>query len=264
MTNIKYQISSSNYILKYFYLLVICSLLFVICANAQSRLDVIAIDAGHGGKDPGTIGDKTGVYEKNIVLPIALKLGALIEKRFPLIRIIYLRKTDEFIELTERTRIANENKAKLFISIHANHKKQEESDKNGFEIYLLSKERFNEAVLITMKNNRLITFNQNGKDTIDNFIFSSLAQNGYYRFNEYIANKIELNMLNYTQLESRGVMQAGFWVIVGTTMPSVLVETGYLSDLNNEQYLSSEKGQTDIAIALFNAFLNYKVIFESQ
>lgn len=248
--------------LKYlFFLLLIthCSLLI-----GQNRLDVIAIDAGHGGKDPGTIGDKTGVYEKNIVLPIALKLGALIEKRFPLIRIIYLRKTDEFIELTERTRIANENKAKLFISIHANHKKQEESDKNGFEIYLLSKERFNEAVLITMKNNRLINFTQSGKDTIDNYIFSSLAQEGYYRFNEILANKIELNMLSYTQLESRGVMQAGFWVIVGPTMPSVLVETGYLSDLNNEMYLSSDKGQTDIAIALYNAFLNYKVFYESQ
>jgi N-acetylmuramoyl-L-alanine amidase len=248
--------------LKYlFFLLLItnCSSLF-----AQSRLDVIAIDAGHGGKDPGTIGDKTGVFEKNIVLPIALKLGALIEKNYPAIRIIYLRKTDEFIELTERTGIANDNKAKLFISIHANHKKQEESDKNGFEIYLLSKERFGEAVLVTMKNNHLINFTQNGKDTIDNYIFSSLAQNGYYRFNEFLANKIEISMLDHTQLESRGVYQAGFWVIVGTSMPSVLVETGYLSDLNNEMYLSSDKGQTDIAIGLYNAFLNYKMLYESQ
>lgn len=236
-----------------------CSLLI-----AQNKLDVIVIDAGHGGKDPGTIGDKTGVYEKNIVLPIALKLGAYIEKRYPFIKIIYPRKTDEFIELNDRTKMANENNAKLFISIHANHKKQEETEKNGFEIYLLSKERFGEAVLVTMKENKLVSYTQNGTDTIDNYIFSSLAQNGYYRFNEYLASKLEMNMLNLTQLASRGVMQAGFWVIVGASMPAVLVETGYLSDQMNEQYLSSEKGQTDVAIALFNAFQNYKVIYESQ
>lgn len=271
MTNIKYQISNNinkelrfTPNVKFILLFVICSLLFVTCVKAQSRLDVIVIDAGHGGKDPGTIGDKTGVYEKNIVLPIAIKLGAYIEKTFPLIKIIYTRKTDEFIDLNERTRMANENNAKLFISIHANHKKKEESDKNGFEIYLLSRERFNDAALVTMKENKLVSYTQNGKDTIDNYIFSSLAQNGYFRFNEYLASKIDMNMSDLTQLASRGVFQAGFWVIVGASMPAVLVETGYLSDINNEQYLSTEKGQNDVALALFSAFQHYKLMYESQ
>src|SRR3990167_794815 len=81
----------------------------------QNRLDVIVIDAGHGGKDPGTIGDKTGIQEKNIVLPISLKLGSYIEKKFPGIKVIYTRITDEFIELKERTKLANNSKAGLFI-----------------------------------------------------------------------------------------------------------------------------------------------------
>lgn len=244
-----------------------CFLLFIAHYSlliAQGKLDVVVIDAGHGGKDPGTIGDNTGVQEKNIVLPIAVKLGGFIEKKFPSVKVIFTRVTDEFIELKERTKIANDSKAKLFISIHANHKKQEESEKNGFEIYFLNQERFPEAVLVTMKENKLITYKQSGVDTIDSYIFSSLAQTGYSRFNEYFASNIEVSLLNYTQLATRGVMQAGFWVILGASMPSVLVETGYLSDINDEKYLSSEKGQNDIAISLLNAFQNYKIIFESQ
>jgi N-acetylmuramoyl-L-alanine amidase len=239
-------------------------LLFVLCANAQSKLDVVVIDAGHGGKDPGTIGDNTGVQEKNIVLPIAMKLGGFIEKKFPSVKVIYTRVTDEFIELKERTKTANDSKAKLFISIHANHKKMEESEKNGFEIYIFNQERMPEAVLITMKENKLIQFKQSGTDTTDAFIFSSLAQAGYSRFNEYLASNIEVSLLNYSSLASRGVIQAGFWVIVGSSMPSVLVETGYLSDFNDEKYLSSEKGQNDVAISLLNAFQGYKMVYESQ
>ncbi len=259
-----YQLSIINIIKSFvkaclFLLIVNCQLLI-----AQNRLDVIVLDAGHGGKDPGTIGDETGVQEKNIVLPITMKLGKMIETRYPGIKIIYPRSTDEYVEVKERTHIANVNKAKLFISIHANHKKKEESDKNGFEIYLLNKERFPEAVMFTMKENFLLSYQQAGKDTVDNFIYSSLAQNGYTRFNEYLASMIEINFLSYAELASRGVIQAGNWVTLGASMPSVLVETGYLSDPNDEKYLSSEKGHNDVATSLFNAFLSYKTLYEMQ
>ncbi len=253
--------SNSTFVRYIFFLLLIVNYSLLI---AQNRLDVIVIDAGHGGKDPGTIADKTGVQEKNIVLPISLKLGSYIEKKFPGIKVIYTRTTDEFIELKERTKLANNSKAGLFISIHANHKKQEESEKNGFEIYLLNRERFSEAVLVTMKENTVLSFKQSGGDTTDAFIFSTLAQTGYNKFNEYLASHIELSLINSTQLMTRGVMQAGFWVIIGASMPAVLVETGYLSDINDERYLSSEKGQNDVAMGLFNAFQNYKILFESQ
>ena len=242
-----------------------CTLLIVNCTLfSQPKLDVIYIDAGHGGKDPGTIGDKTGVQEKNIVLPIAVKLGKMIEEKYPGIKIIYSRTTDEFTTVKERTTQANNERAKLFISIHANHKKMEESDKKGFEVYLLNKERMPEAVQFTLKENYKLAFQKFGNDTLDNFIFATLAQAGYTRMSEYLASIVEVSMIDHTQLETRGVYQAGNWVTLGASMPSVLVETGYLSDINDENYLSSEKGQNDVAIALFNAFMNYKVLYESQ
>ncbi|MFI5212254.1 MAG: N-acetylmuramoyl-L-alanine amidase [Ignavibacteria bacterium] len=240
-------------------LIVNCSLLI-----AQNKLDVIVLDAGHGGKDPGTISDFSGIQEKNIVLPITMKFGKLIEEKFPGIRVIYSRTTDELIDLHLRTKIANDNKAKLFISIHANHKKKEETEKNGFEIYLLNRERMPEAIQFTMNENTILSYRQFGNDSLDRFIFASLAQNGYTRFNEYLASMIEINMLNLTQLMSRGSFQAGNWVTLGASMPSVLVETGYLSDQNDEKYLSSEKGQNEIAIALLNAFQQYKILYEIQ
>jgi N-acetylmuramoyl-L-alanine amidase len=204
------------------------------------------------------------VREKNVTLGVTLKLGALISRNLKGVEVVYTRKDDRFIELDRRGTIANEAGGKLFISIHANHKKQEESDKQGFEVYLLNKERFPEAVEFTMKQNYQIAFQQFGRDTLDNFIFSSLAQAGYTRLSEYFASIIEVNMLDHSELISRGVYQAGNWVTLGASMPSVLVETGYLSDINDEKYLSSEKGQNDIAIALFNAFQNYKTLYESQ
>jgi N-acetylmuramoyl-L-alanine amidase len=231
---------------------------------SQSRLDVIYIDAGHGGKDPGTIGDNTGVQEKNIVLPIAVKLGRMIEDKYPGIKIIYSRTTDEFSAVKDRSKTANENKAKLYISIHANHKKKEESEKNGFEIYLLNRERFPEAVQFTINENFHLNLQQNTNDTLDRFIFASLAQNGYTKLGEYFASIIEVNMLSLTSLLSRGIIQAGNWVNLEPSMPSVLVETGYLSDINDERYLSSERGQNDVSIALFKAFQQYKVLYESQ
>ncbi len=121
-----------------------------------------------------------------------------------------------------------------------------------------------EAVQFTLKENYKLLFSQFGNDSLDKFIFASLAHAGYTRLSEYLANIIEMNMLSYTELETRGVFQAGNWVTLGASMPTVLVETGYLSDINDEKYLSSEKGQNDVAISLFNAFQNFKILYESQ
>lgn len=231
--------------------------------QAADKLDVIVIDAGHGGRDPGTIG-LSGIYEKIINLPIALKLGELIQKDFPDIKIVYTRVKDDFIEVKERSVIANNNNAKLFISIHSNFKKEEETEKNGFEVYILNSERFPEAISFTFKENSILKFEQFGRDTTDRFIFSALAQNGYQHFSELLASGIESNIVSMTQLASRGVMQAGFWVLVGSSMPVVLVECGYLSDTNDEKFLSSPEGQNAVAIALYQGFVNYKMIYEAE
>lgn len=250
-----YKLRITNYRFCVLLLITNCSLLI-----ANDKLDVIVLDAGHGGKDPGTIG-LSGIKEKNIVLPITLKLGALIEKEFPEVKVIYTRQTDEFPELKERPVLANQNKAKLFLSIHANFRKQDETDKNGFEIYILSKERFPEAVQITLKENLLFNKQSKGDET-DEFIFSNLAHQGYLKQTEQFASQIEMNLINSTQLDSRGCLNAGFWVLVGSSMPAILVETGYLSDTEDEKYLSSEAGQEAVANSLLASFKQYKIFYE--
>jgi N-acetylmuramoyl-L-alanine amidase len=227
---------------------------------SKGNLDVVVIDAGHGGKDPGTLGD-SGSKEKDITLPIALKLGEFIKQSYPNINVIYTRKTDVFIEVKDRTVIANNNKAKLFISIHVNHKKDFETEKNGFEIYMLNKDRYPEAVEITEKENSKLKYQSTDKSDVNSYIFSSLAETGYLRFAEYLSNYMMMNLVNLTSLSSRGIMQAGFWVLLAS-MPSILVETGYISDENDAKYLISPEGQTNIAKALFQGFSIYKKYYE--
>lgn len=228
---------------------------------AQSKLDIIVLDAGHGGKDPGTI-SLNRTEEKDIVLPITIKLGELIRTKYPDIKIIYTRTDDNYPELRDRTSLANSSGAKLFISIHANYKKKEETAKKGFEIYILNRERFPEALTVTLKENIIIKTEQNTRDTLDRFIFFNLVQNGMQRLSEMIASSLEYNFLSFTDLESRGVRQAGFWVNMGSSMPSVLVECGYLSDPDDEKYLTSTEGQQKIAEALFQGFVMYKNNYE--
>jgi N-acetylmuramoyl-L-alanine amidase len=239
-------------------------LLFVISPSiyANENLDAIVIDAGHGGKDPGTIGDD-GLKEKDLTLSIALRLGGLIQQNFPDTRIIYTRKSDVFVDVKDRTELAIYSSAKLFISVHVNHKKENETEKNGFEIYLLNQERFPEAVKITENGSYFMKSSQSLNNETDNYIFSSLTQTAFLKYGEYISHYFEFNLLNLSLLASRGIMQAGYWVLL-TSMPSVLVEIGYISDPNDEKYLSSEEGKTNISIALFQGFSMYKSIYESQ
>lgn len=225
-------------------------------------LDVVVLDAGHGGKDPGSIGF-SGTYEKVINLSITLKLGELIKKNYPYIKIIYTRDKDEFPELHERTRIANLNKAKLFISIHCNHMKEGESnEKNGFEIYILNRERFNEAIDITSKENQLINFGQSAKDDVSKIILSTLAQTSYVKYSGVLAYNFELNLNQSVEISSRGVMDADYWVMTGASMPAVLVECGFISNENEEKLLLNEQVQNKISESLFKGFEQYKIWYE--
>jgi N-acetylmuramoyl-L-alanine amidase len=250
---------TGNIILKYLFFFLFFTYTSI---YAVDLLDVIYIDAGHGGKDPGTM--TVMVKEKDINLPIALKLGSLIQSAFPKTKIYYSRTGDEYTDPRERAAQANQLKAKLFISIHVNHKKEEETDKNGFEIYLLNKDRMNEAVEITQKENTNLNFKQFGNDETDKFIFSSLAQYGYLKYTEYLASFFQSKLIDMTTIASRGVLQSGFWVLLGASMPSVLVECGYISDENDEKFLTSVEGQTKIANALFEGYKSFKNVYELQ
>ncbi len=229
------------------------------------RIETVIIDAGHGGKDPGAVGI-SGVNEKNIVLPICLKVRDYLAKEYSDMNVILTRDNDEFIELKIRGQKANSEGGNLFISIHANAKKNEENDKSGFEIYLPALERLDESAVITMKENINLGF----PDTRDSIspggdkVMISLAQNSYLRSGDRFAAIIEKEFAKAAKLQSRGVMQAGFWVLVGASMPCVLIETGYLSNKTDEEYLKSEKGQDDIAKAIYKSIRYFKMDYDFE
>jgi N-acetylmuramoyl-L-alanine amidase len=230
------------------------------------KFDVIVLDAGHGGKDAGAIGIN-GVKEKDINLGVTLALGKLIEKKMKDVKVVYTRKTDNFVELYRRGKIANENDGKLFISIHCNSTPKKPTDATGFEVYLLRPGRTKEAIAIAERENSVINYEDNPKRyeklTDENFILVSMAHSAYMRYSEKFSELVDKSYSYQTDIPSRGVKQAGFYVLVGASMPSVLVETGFISNRHDEKYISSSKGQKRIAEAIFNAIKSYKKFYES-
>jgi len=237
-------------------------------AEAQQRwkLDVIVIDAGHGGKDPGTIGvGKT--KEKDVALGVALKLGRLIEKNLKGVKVVYTRKTDTFIELYRRTQIANDANGKLFISIHCNSTEKKPSRQNGFEIYLLRPGRTQEAIKIAERENSVVNLEEGFEErykalTEENFILVSMQQSAFMRYSEQFAAIAATSMADALKIRNSGVRQAGFYVLVGASMPNVLVETGYLSNRNEEKVLKGNSGQQKIAEALYHGIREYAKVYQ--
>jgi len=230
------------------------------------KLDVIVIDAGHGGKDPGAIG-VAGTYEKDITLSVALKLGKLIEKNLKDVKVVYTRKTDKFVELYRRTQIANGAAGKLFLSLHCNALPHKPSSKNGFEIYLLRPNRSEEAVSIAARENAVIQLEEGyeqryRKLTEEEFIIVTMAQSAYMKYSEQFAECAVKSMAKNLSIKNSGVKQAGFYVLVGASMPNVLVEIGYLTNREEEKFLRSRVGQRKIAEALFKGVKEYKRKYE--
>lgn len=233
--------------------------------NNDKRIFTVIIDAGHGGKDPGTTG-LSGVYEKNIVLPIALKLKNNLAKEYDDMKIVLTREKDEFIELKQRGKIANSENGNLFVSIHCNAKKNEENDKSGFEIYLLDLNRVDEAKSITLDENKFIAFNEKVDSAYitQNKILASVYQQAYLGYSERFSTMIETEMIKGTSLPSRGHFQAGFWVLLSASMPTLLVECGYLSNKSDEEYLKSDRGQEEIAKSIFKAIRYFKMDYDFE
>ncbi|HQU74602.1 MAG TPA: N-acetylmuramoyl-L-alanine amidase, partial [Calditrichia bacterium] len=191
-------------------------------------IDTVVIDPGHGGKDPGAIGyDK--LREKDVVLSIGLMLGEMIQKKLPGINLIYTRRDDTFVELRRRTQIANENNGKVFISIHANANKN--SGARGFETYLLGAEKGDQARNVAERENAVIKFEDSQNQTHYkgiNTILATMATSAFMRQSEHLASSVQNGMadrIRTLDMKNRGVKQAPFWVMVGASMPCVLVET---------------------------------------
>jgi N-acetylmuramoyl-L-alanine amidase len=230
------------------------------------ELDVIVLDPGHGGRDPGAIG-VLGTREKDVALGIALKLGKLIRSNLKGVKVVFTRDDDTFVELDRRGQIANEAGGKLFISIHCNSMPRKPSPYRGFEVYLLRPGRTDEAIAIAERENSVIKLEEGYEQrykhlTDDNFILVTMAQSAHLRASEMFAEIATKEMSKRLDTRNNGVKQAGFYVLVGSAMPNVLVETAYLSNREDEKMLRSESGQEKIADALFNAIKTYKLEYE--
>jgi N-acetylmuramoyl-L-alanine amidase len=222
---------------------------------------VIVIDPGHGGKDPGAIGSFS--YEKNITLPVALKTGEYIEQNIKNVKIIYTRKSDAFVELSERAEIANRYKADLFISIHANSYPQKST--YGAETYVMGHHKDQQNLEVAMKENSVILLEKDYSTKYEGFdpkspesyIMFTIMQSAYSEQSIDLASKIQEQYKGQVGRFDRGVKQAGFWVLYKTTMPSVLTEIGFISNSSEEKYINSKEGQDHIASALYRACRDY-------
>lgn len=229
------------------------------------KLDVIVIDPGHGGKDPGAIGGN-GVREKDVVLNVSLALGKLIEKNMPGTKVVYTRDDDTFIELYRRGQIANEAGGKLFISVHANSVAKPSKTAHGFETFILRPGRNEDAVKVAERENAVIKFEQNVDRyktlTDEEFIVVNMAQKAFVKLSEKFAEMLQEEIGKSTPLNNRGVNQAGFFVLVGASMPNVLFETAFLSNPSDEKYLASKKGVNELAQGMFNSIVRYRDYLE--
>lgn len=246
--------------------LLLCSS-FTILERSEYHIKTIVIDAGHGGKDPGC--NNTTQKEKNIALDIALTLGDIIQKNLPGTKVIFTRKDDRFIELHDRAAIANKNKADLFISIHVNAGPAQFS---GTETYCMGLHKGEQNLSVAQRENSSILMEEKNEKNYDGFdpnspqsyILFSLYQNAYLSNSMKLASKIEKEFKENNNRHSRGVKQAGFLVLWKTTMPSVLVETGFITHEEDAYYLGTEIGRLETAWGIFSAIEDYKNDIEEE
>jgi len=231
-------------------------------------IDTIVIDPGHGGKDPGAVG-YGGLKEKEIVLSVGLLLEKIMAKQMPEVKVVFTRRTDKFIPLWQRTKIANEQKGKLFISLHCNSNKSRSA--KGFETYFLSadKDKNQQAQEVVLKENASIRFedeqDQKRYEGI-NFILATMAQSAFIRQSQYLASTVQNSFartLKPLGMKDRGVKQGRFWVMVGATMPNILVEMGFISNKIEANLLKKTSTQQKVAQAVFEGIKKYKADIEA-
>ena len=239
-------------------------------SKKDSAIKRIVIDAGHGGTDPGNLG--TGRYkitEKTIALNVALQVGEYIKEAFPEIEVLYTRDDDTFVPLHERTKYANGNGADLFVSIHCDAFTRESA--KGCGSYVMGPAKTDANLRMAQKENAAILLEEDQNENYGDFdpnspeglIELSLRQNEHIHQSLRFAKHVQDQMRTRVGRTDRGVRQAPFWVISFTTMPSVLIELGFLTNKEEEDFLNSEQGQVYIASAIYRAFKQYKKDLEA-
>ena len=227
----------------------------------QHKIQTVVIDAGHGGHDSGCIGH-TNSNEKHIALKVALSLGNYIEEYLPDVKVIYTRKTDVFVDLEERAAIANRNNADLFISIHCN---AASAAAFGTETFVMGLHKSEGHLNVAKRENSVVELEENHNERYgldfnapEAYIMLTMTQNAYLEQSTEFAALVQQQFRERVGRHDRGVKSAGFWVLWRTAMPSVLIETGFLTNGKEEAFLKSSQGQDYMASAIFRAFRQYK------
>ena len=254
------------------------------CAQSKSKeapkleLKTVVLDAGHGGKDAGAVSKDRKTYEKNLVLGIAKKVGAKIKAEYPDVKVIYTREKDVYLTLNERADIANRNNADLFISFHIN--SNTKTGPNGYSTHIFGRSdgrgdsdlmRLNmdvcrrENAVILLEDDYNTKYEGFDPTDPESFIFFNLMQNAYYEQSLLFAAACQEQLKAGTSLKrDRGIAQDPFYVLWKTTMPSVLVETGFISNPEELAVLRSEEGIEKVAESIFRAFCKFKKDYDGS
>lgn len=247
--------------------IILCSFTSLELRNPY-KVRTVVIDAGHGGHDPGTHGKIA--KEKDIALKVALQVGKHIKKHLPDVKVIYTRTTDKFVELQDRAGVANKNHADLFISIHCN--AISKPTIYGTETYVLGLHKSQDNLDVAKRENSVILQEKDYEEKYEGFdpnsamahILLANYQSAYIDNSLRLASHIENQFEKRVNRKSRGVKQAGFIVLWKTSMPSVLIEIGYLTNQAEEKYLIKPENQELISSGIFRAFRDYKQDIESM
>jgi N-acetylmuramoyl-L-alanine amidase len=249
-----------------FLILVLCSVLNVFGQGKANKFTIV-LDAGHGGKDPGN--SYHGYVEKDIALKTTLKVGEFLEKEKDF-EVVFTRKTDVFIELVNRPKVANKINANLFVSIHCNSVKNFEPE--GTETFVMGLSRANMNLEVAKNENSVILLEENYKKTYEGFdpkkpetfIGLKLVQEENLNSSITLASSIQENFTNNLNRKTRGVKQQPLWVLDAAYMPGVLIELGFLSNAEEGEFLNSDEGQTKMAHQIAEAIIKYKKEYFSE
>lgn len=248
--------------------LILCLLIFTVNFASAQKLKTVVLDAGHGGHDTGALGKNS--REKDITLSIVLKLRDYIQQNMKDVKVVLTRDDDTFVELHRRARIANEKKADLFISVHCN--STSSPSVFGAETFVMGLHKSQANLAVAKAENAAILLEDDYVEKYDGFdpnspegnIFFNMMQNAFLDKSLAYAGKVQHQFVDNLKMFDRGVKQAGFLVLYKTAMPGVLIETGFISNSREEKFLLSEKGQDQIAYAIYKALRDYKNQIENK
>ena len=249
-------------------------LMIALCAMcAGAKPFVVVIDAGHGGKDYGALGEK--VNEKTVNLNVALKLGKLIEDKIDDVKVVYTRKDDRFLTLQQRADVANRAEGDLFISIHTNSVDKSSRNRttvNGSATYTLGMHKTAENLAVAKRENSVIklekdystTYQGFDPNSTESYIIFEINQSKHVEQSVDFAQRVQREFSRVAGRKNNGVRQAGFWVLAKTSMPAVLVELEFICNPTIEKYIGSDDGQDKLAESIFNAFKSYHKSYYSS